>query len=303
MKCFPKHFETEQTVLEPETALPTKPKSSQEASGYLTETVTFGMHPYRSKDEDSSVFFVDENRSIRKMIIDSVGNIQNFPGIVKESFWLQHVAPNYVGQQVCFRSSFERRDNGWIFIWQLQPDGWYWADEGGFGAENDLEVKLYTYLDLNGDFTGPFRIYKLGNVGYSMDRFLGNHVRSQKIAMEEIADDKAPVFWYPDSIFPQLLGGKTNHISEQQYCLRDKEDALAYWNEPVLSKDMKELAQAMLDSDKTLWQMMGNASNRVQASMTLFWLITQEPVFMQMLDKFYKGELHKPTVERLRETE
>lgn len=108
---------------------------------------------------------------------------------------------------------------------------------------------------------------------------------------------------YPDSIFPQLLGGKTNHITEQQYCLRDKEDALAYWNEPMLSKDMKELAQAMLDSDKTLWQMMGNASCRVQASMTLFWLITQEPVFMQMLDKFYKGELHKPTVERLRETE
>ena len=144
---------------------------------------------------------------------------------------------------------------------------------------------LYTYLDLNGDFTGPFQIYQLGNAGYSMDRFLGYHARSQKRAMEAIADNEPPVV-YPSDIFPQLLGGRTNHISEVFYQLRDKQAVLAYWNEPVLSQDMKKLAQAMLDSSKTLWQMMGRDSNRVQASMTLFWLVTQEPVFQQMLDKF-----------------
>lgn len=300
MKFLAKLFGKKQPIPKPtvETASPQKSEPKRTESVYLTATVTFGMHPYRSVDEDSSVFFVDENRGIRKMIIDSFGNIQNFPGIIKEDFWIKHVAPNYLKQQVRFRSDFEKRENGWIFKWQLQPDGWYWADEGGFGAENDWEVVLYTYLDLNGNFTGPFRIYQLDDTGYSLDRFLGHHVRSQKRAMEAISDNEPPVV-YPDDIFPQLLGGWTNHISEAFYHLRDKQETLAYWNDPTLSHDMKRLAQAMLDSEKTLSQMMGRASSRVHASMTLFWLVTEEPVFKQMLDKFYGGKLHEPTVKRL----
>lgn len=265
---------------------------------YLTETVTFGMHAYRSADEDSSVYFVDENRGIRKMIIDSYGNIQNFPGIVREEFWVKHVAPNYLKQQIRFRSSFEKHENGWIFKWQIQPDGWYWADEGGFGAENDLEVVLYTYLDLNGDFTGPFRIYQLGGMGYSLDRFLEYHTLSQKTAMEAINDTDPPVV-YPDDILPQLAGGRTNHVNEVFYHLRDKNETLAYWNEPILSHDFKELLEAMLNSGKSLWQMMGRDSGRVQSSMTLFWLVTEDPVFKQVLDKFYDGKLHEPTAKRL----
>lgn len=281
-----------------ETASPEKQEPKRTESVYLTKTVTFGMHQYRREDEDSSVFFVDENRGIRKMIIDSCGNIQHFPGIQKEAFWVKHVAPNYLKRQVRFRSHFEKRENGWIFLWQLQPDGWYWADEDGFGAENDWEVVLYTYLDLNGDFTGPFRIYRLGERGYAMDRFLGNHASSQKRAMEAIYEDDVPVV-YPGDIFPQLWGGKTNHISDEFYQLKDKQEVQAYWNEPVLSQDMKLLAQAMLDSGKTLWQMMGRDSNRVKGSMTLFWLVTKEPVFKQMLDKFFDGHMDEYTQQKL----
>jgi len=302
MKFLSKLFEKKQPKPEPEPVAEAAPPEKQEPKraepAYLTRTVPFGMHPYRRAGEDSSVFFVDENRGIRKMIIDTYGNIQNFPGMIKEDFWAQHVAPKYMKPQVCFRSTFEKRDNGWIFLWQLQPDGWYWADEGGFGAENDWEVVLYTYLDLNGDFTGPFRIYQLEGVGYSLDRFLGNHADSQKKAMEAISADKPPVS-YPDDIFPQLMGGWTNYFSEKFYHLRDKQETLDYWNDPALSHDMKELAQAMLDSEKMLKQMMGKASYRVHASMTLFWLVTQEPVFKQMLDRFCGGKLHEPTVKRL----
>lgn len=146
------------------------PDSTPMAQPHLTQTVIFGMHPYRTADEDSSVYFVDESRGIRKMLVDSRGNIQNFPGMIREDFWVKAVAPNYLKPQVGFRSSFEKRDSGWIFLWQLQPDGWYWADEDGFGAENDSEVTLYTYVDLNGNFTGPFRIYRLGNTEFATDR-------------------------------------------------------------------------------------------------------------------------------------
>lgn len=133
---------------------------------YLTQTVIFGMHPYRSADEDSTVYFVDENRGIRKMLTDTWGNIQNFPGIIQEDFWVKEVAPNYLKPRVGFRSSFEKREGGWLFLWQLQPDGWYWADEDGFGAEKDAEVILYTFVDLDGNFTGPFRIYSMDGKSY-----------------------------------------------------------------------------------------------------------------------------------------
>ena len=188
MKFLSNLFKKKQSVSEPERAVetvpPPKPEPKRTESVYLTSSVTFGMR----RGEDCSVCFVDENRDVRKVIVDSFGIIQNFPGIVKEDFWVKEVAPNFLKEQVRFRSEFEKREDGWIFLWQVQPDGWYWADEGGFGAEKDSEVVLYTYLDLNGDFTGPFRIYQLGNAGYSMDRFLGHHAKSQKRAMEAISD-------------------------------------------------------------------------------------------------------------------
>lgn len=298
VKLFGKKPSGSEPIVKKETPKDLEPERTEAV--YLTETVTFGMHPYRCEGEDSSVFFVDENRGIRKMIIDSRGNIQNFPGIVKEEFWVKHVAPNYLKQQVRFRSSFEKRDNGWIFLWQLQPDGWYWADEGGFGAEDDWEVVLYTYVDLHGDFTGPFRIYRLGTRGYSMDRFLGCHTRSQKWAMEATWDDEKHVV-YPSDIFPQLWGCKVDHVSEKFYQLKDKKEAQTYWDHPILRQDLKTLSQAMLESQKSLWEMMGKASHRVKCSMTLFYLISEEPLFMQVLDKYCNGELDPFTAQRLNE--
>lgn len=273
---------------------PQKPEPKRTESVYLTSSVTFGMR----RGEECSICFVDENRGIRKVIVDSLGTIQNFPGIVKEDFWVKEVAPNFLREQIRFRSEFEKRENGWIFLWQMQPDGMYWADDGGFGADNDLEVVLYTYLDRNGDFTDPFRIYRLGNQGYSLDRFLGYHTSSQKSALEAISSDNAPAY-YPHDIFPQLSGGWTNYIDEVFFHLRNREETLEYWAHPILSHDMKALAQVMLDSGKTLHQMMGRDSYRAHASMTLFWLVTEEPVFKQMLDKFFEGKLHEPTVNRL----
>ena len=39
---------------------------------YLTRTVVFGMHLYRQPGEDSSVYFVDEQRGIRKMLVGKI---------------------------------------------------------------------------------------------------------------------------------------------------------------------------------------------------------------------------------------
>lgn len=133
---------------------------------YLTQTVVFGMHLYRSKDEDSSVFFVDENRGIRKMLVDTYGRIQDFPGIVEKDFWTKEISSGDLKPLIRFRTSFEKRENGWIMLWQIQPDGRYWEDDDGFGMENEEDITLYTFVDMDGCFTGPFRIYRVGSQRY-----------------------------------------------------------------------------------------------------------------------------------------
>ena len=128
---------------------------------YLTRTVVFGMHLYRQPGEDSSVYFVDEQRGIRKMLVNSQGVIQRFPGFQdKEALEKILSSPKTLTPQIRFRTSFEAREGRWIMLWQIQPDGRYWEDEDGFGGTNDEEITLFTYVDENGDFTGPFALYK-----------------------------------------------------------------------------------------------------------------------------------------------
>jgi len=281
---------------------PSKPKvpekSAPEEAVYLTRTVTFGMHRYRTAEEDSSVFFVDESRGIRKMLIDSKGNIQNFPGMVKEEFWIREVAPNYLKPQIRFRSSFEKRDSGWIFLWQIQPDGWYWADEDGFGAENDSEVTLYTLVDMDGKFTQPFQIYQLGNIGYSLERFRTSHRRAMESTLKSLTDEEQYTYC-SYGIFPTLLGTWTNHVSDRFYQLRDKAEALAYWDDPVLRRDLKILAQGLLDTQKPLWNILGRDQGKVKRCMTLFHQLTKEPVFGLVLDKYFEGKADAFTMEHI----
>lgn len=141
---------------------PAAKQEKKRESPYLTRTVVFGMHQYRRPGEDSSVYFVDEDRDIRKMLVDSVGRIQNFPGVKDREVLEKNVEARAIEPQIRFRTSFEKREDRWIMLWEVQPDGRYWEDEDGFGGTNDEEVTLWTYVDGNGDFTGPFQIYSIG---------------------------------------------------------------------------------------------------------------------------------------------
>lgn len=131
---------------------------------YLTAWYTYGMHRYRTREEDSSVWYVDEARGIREMVVDKFGNIQHFPGIVKEDFWVKGLDdPRCLRPQIRFRTDFSKKDGKIFMLWQIEPDGRYWEDEDGFGAENTQETYLYSWLNENGRLAEPFRLYRLGN--------------------------------------------------------------------------------------------------------------------------------------------
>ena len=137
---------------------PEIPKVQTAEDPPLTRWETFGR--------GEPVYFIDESRGIQKPIVDLNGNICNFPGFAQEDLWVSQVDSCYLKPLIRFCTSFGRRGNRLIMRWEIQPDGRYWEDEDGFGGTSDAEVTLYTFLNENGDFTGPFRVYRIGTQDY-----------------------------------------------------------------------------------------------------------------------------------------
>lgn len=126
----------------------------------LSQWETAGAHLYRQEGEDVSVVFTNKRKGVTRVIVDNRGVICGFPG-VDRSTWSR--AGAFTEAQVRYASSFERQPDGRIMmIWQVQPDGRYWEDEDGYGGSSDPEIKLYAWLDENGRFAGPFKLYSVG---------------------------------------------------------------------------------------------------------------------------------------------
>lgn len=100
----------------------------------------------------------EKNPSLHRRITDGRGNFIHFPGYTGGK-WEQELDIDFKPcvRFPCWIGPFE---NGRAkFMWQVQPDGRYFADEDGFGAEKCDEIWLYSYIDEKGSFTGPF-VYK-----------------------------------------------------------------------------------------------------------------------------------------------
>lgn len=93
--------------------------------------------------------------AFRHCIIDERGIIRNFPGF-KDGEW-KKLLEYPLDNKVRFDFGVSIFKNGKALIsWTLQPDGRYFEDEDGYGAENYEEVTLYSYLNEDGMFTEPF---------------------------------------------------------------------------------------------------------------------------------------------------
>jgi len=61
------------------------------------------------------------------------------------------------GKSMDFVAEATRLDEETFLLrWMVQPDGRYYADEDGFGAEHDEEIVLYARFDKRGRFIEPF---------------------------------------------------------------------------------------------------------------------------------------------------
>ena len=51
-----------------------------------------------------------------------------------------------------------KKESGYIVIWNIQPDGWYYFGDSSEGEH----VELYASLNDLGEFTSKFHLYKVG---------------------------------------------------------------------------------------------------------------------------------------------
>ena len=86
------------------------------------------------------------------------GSFVSFPGVVHGP-WEKALDMPF-RPAAAFRNELcPFRDGRAEFRWLLQPDGRYFADEDGFGAEKCQEIWLRSYVDEKGRFLEPFSQY------------------------------------------------------------------------------------------------------------------------------------------------
>ncbi|MBQ6215530.1 MAG: DUF1810 domain-containing protein [Oscillospiraceae bacterium] len=133
-----------------------------------------------------------------------------------------------------------------------------------------------------------------------LSRFLNAQARDYEQALSEIraGRKRSHWIWY---IFPQLDGLGYSGTA-RYYAIKDRAEAEAYMEDPVLSKRLIEISEALLelDSDDPT-EVMGYPDDlKLRSSMTLFSMVSDDPVFKKVLDKFFGGEECSYTREYLR---
>lgn len=114
------------------------------------------------EDEKMRSYFVNEALGIRRMILDKEGNIQNFPGIEAEDFWVKELkSTSLLSEPQVMAAEFCRVDGDLLMIWHFQEDSRAYDNPYTIPRDPCLGIKLYSTLDDSGNFMHPFRIYSM----------------------------------------------------------------------------------------------------------------------------------------------
>ena len=139
---------------------------------------------------------------------------------------------------------------------------------------------------------------------YDLERFYKAQEYDYKTALSEIRNGRKEShwMWY---IFPQVPGLGRSTTAEY-YAIKSKEEAKSYIEDPVLGKHLIEISQALLQvSSDDAEMVMGWPDNlKLRSCMTLFAEVAPEqPVFRNVLEKFYDGEMDGKTLDILKKME
>ena len=134
-----------------------------------------------------------------------------------------------------------------------------------------------------------------------LERFVKAQHDTYETAFSEIRQGckRTHWIWY---IFPQLVG--LGHSSNARYYgIRNRAEAEAYLNHPVLGSRLHRISERLLTVEgRTAREILGNLdAMKVRSSMTLFDAVSPNDIFGLVLDKFYGGQRCQYTLEMLDE--
>lgn len=88
--------------------------------------------------------------------------------------------------------------------------------------------------------------------------------------------------WY---VFPQMKGLGHSYLSEF-YGINGREEAKAYIEYPLLKERLIEATEAVLNNEKTPYEIFGNDVIKFRSCMLLFASISDEPTFKKVITKY-----------------
>lgn len=135
---------------------------------------------------------------------------------------------------------------------------------------------------------------------FDLERFVKAQEPIYGAVCKELAAGQKTSHWMW-FVFPQLKAlGRSE--TARYFGLSSREEALAYWQHPVLGQRLKECAALVSAvSDKTAHQIFGSPDDlKFRSCMTLFaQLAPEEKLFGQCLERFYNGEPDEKTLQLL----
>lgn len=133
----------------------------------------------------------------------------------------------------------------------------------------------------------------------NLERFVDAQKDTYERAYKEICNGRKETHWMW-FIFPQIIGLGESEMSDY-YAIKSEEEAMEYLNHEVLGPRLISITEALLNlSDVDAYSIFdGIDSLKLKSSMTLFYLVSENPLFASVLNKFYDGELDSHTVDML----
>jgi uncharacterized protein (DUF1810 family) len=134
----------------------------------------------------------------------------------------------------------------------------------------------------------------------SLDKFVSAQQQDYETAFAEVKNGRkrSHWMWY---IFPQVQGLGFSSTA-QFYGIKDLEEAAAYLAHPLLGPRLVNICKALLEQQKTnALEIFGSPDDlKLGSSMTLFAEVEgADPVFEQVLQKFYNGRKDGKTLDIL----
>lgn len=133
-------------------------------------------------------------------------------------------------------------------------------------------------------------------MGYDLGRFLTAQRGVYDGVLDELRAGRKTGHWIW-FIFPQLAGLGRSETS-RYYGISSLDEARVYQADPILGARLRECAGLLLASDaRTAVQILGETdAMKVRSCMTLFHRAApDEPVFGQVLDRYYAGVADETT--------